>query len=236
MKINMNDKVRLKLTEHGHMAMAMCEYLKYDKVDADGWLELHLWEAMLVFGPFMFNGNPNLPFETNIELKPSVEAIKREDKISQDEIALLFPDGLPVELMKVMFPEMSEPLTSDELRFLMKFVALDREYTVGPKTFERVFNAAGLTNLSDLQAVMDAIERALTIKPLEWKRGDYISSAKSVDTLSFNAQYIGDGDDGWMLHSYLTNETKRTRHPSREEAEAAAQEQHETAVGKYLQG
>jgi hypothetical protein len=72
MKINVNDKVRLKLTEHGHMAMAMCEYLKYDKVDADGWLELHLWEAMLVFGPFMFNGNPNLPFETNIELKRPV--------------------------------------------------------------------------------------------------------------------------------------------------------------------
>jgi hypothetical protein len=69
MIINMNDKVRLKLTEHGYMAMAMCEYLKYDKVDADGWLELHLWEAMLVFGPFMFNGNPNLPFETDIELK-----------------------------------------------------------------------------------------------------------------------------------------------------------------------
>lgn len=72
MKINVNDKVRLKLTEHGQIATAMCEYLKYDKPDADGWLELHLWEAMLVFGPFMFNGNPNIPFETNIELKAAV--------------------------------------------------------------------------------------------------------------------------------------------------------------------
>lgn len=161
-------------------------------------------------------------------------------KISQDEIALLFPDGLPVELIKVMFPEMSEPLTSDELRFIMQAVvfqiANDRTYMIGPRTLEQVFEAAGLVNMSDLQAVLDAVERALTVKPLEWTRGEYISTAKSVDTLSFVVQYIGGGDDGWTLHSYLTHETKPTRHSSREEAEAAAQEQHETAVGKYLQG
>jgi len=69
MIINVNDKVRLKLTEHGKIAVAMCEYLKYYNPDADGWIELHLWEVMFVFGPFMFNGNPNLPFDTNIELK-----------------------------------------------------------------------------------------------------------------------------------------------------------------------
>lgn len=208
-------------------------------------------------------------------------------KISQDEIALLFPDGLPVELAKVIFPEMSEPLTSDEIRFLMKFVALDREFTIGPKTLERVFNAAGLVNMSDLQAVLDAVERALDrsphewkrdgnmivdkngavvclmcesdsfgglhtahnadknaaiilqspkVKPLDWKRGEYISSAKSVDTLSFVAQRASRHMNDWVLHSYLTTETKKTVHSSREEAEAAAQEQHERAVGKYLQG
>lgn len=158
------------------------------------------------------------------------------------------------------------------------------EITVGPQTAERVFKAAGLTDLSDLQAVMDAVERALisdgvpvawvepyiletlkeggsgmfpisnsrfkekhlsaplyeqppaTIKPLEWKRGDYISSAKSIDTLAFTAQFIGDGDDGWALHTYLTNETKRTRHPTREAAEDAAQSLHNAEVGKYLSG
>jgi hypothetical protein len=157
-------------------------------------------------------------------------------KITASEIALLFPDGLPVVLMKVLFPEMSEPLTTDELRFLMGAVAFHRSYMIGPQTMERVFKAADLTNMSDLQAVMDAVERALTVKPLEWKRGDYISSAKSVDTLAFTAQLIGDGDDGWMLHTYLTNETKRTRHPSREAAEQAAQALHNSEVGKYLQG
>lgn len=157
-------------------------------------------------------------------------------------------------------------------------------YMIGPQTAERVFKAAGLTDLSDLQAVMDAVERALvsdgvpvawiepyiletlkeggsgmfpisnsrfkekhlsaplyeqppaTIKPLEWKRGDYISSAKSIDTLAFTAQFIGDGDDGWMLHTYLTNETKRTRHPTRQAAEDAAQSIHNEEVGKYLSG
>jgi len=153
------------------------------------------------------------------------------------------------------------------------------EITVGPQTAERVFKAAGLTDLSDLQAVMDAVERALvsegvpvawlyeddlpdnypydamfpyskvegvrmfpvygpsvTIKPLEWKRGEYVSSAKSIDTLAFTAQFIGDGDDGWMLHTYLTNETKRTRHPTRQAAEDAAQSLHNAEVAKYLSG
>lgn len=72
MKVNINDKVRVKLTEHGLLRLDNDEYLKWTKPDADGWLELHLWEAMFVFGPFMFNGNPNIPFETNIELKASM--------------------------------------------------------------------------------------------------------------------------------------------------------------------
>lgn len=38
-------------------------------------------------------------------------------------------------------------------------------FMIGPNTMERVFKAAGLTNLSDLQAVMDAVEKALTVSP-----------------------------------------------------------------------
>lgn len=69
MKININDRVRVKLTPHGKIIMAMNEY-SVDKPDADGWLELPLWELMWVFGQCMFHGNPNLPFEGNeIELK-----------------------------------------------------------------------------------------------------------------------------------------------------------------------
>lgn len=162
-------------------------------------------------------------------------------------------------------------------------------FMIGPNTMERVFKAAGLTDLSDLQAVMDAVEKALTvsrepttikgenfvdflntdrpyicrkiegtryllvdretgefvgyrkydddmptIKPLEWKRGEYVSSAKSVDKLAFNAQRLGSAGEQWILHAYLTTETVRTLHPSRQAAEAAAQTLHNEAVAKYL--
>lgn len=156
------------------------------------------------------------------------------------------------------------------------------QYLIGDQTAERVFKAAGLVNMSDLQAVMDAVEKALVsegvpvawiepyiletlkeggsgmfpisnsrfreknlstplyerpqIKPLEWKRGEYISTAKSIDNLAFTAQYIGDGNEGWALHTYLMNETKRTHHPTREAAEQAAQALHNAELVKYLSG
>lgn len=65
MKININDKVRVKLTPHGEIILAMDEYAS-DKPDADGVLETQFWELMRVFGPVMYNGNPNLPFENNV--------------------------------------------------------------------------------------------------------------------------------------------------------------------------
>ncbi len=37
-----------------------------------------------------------------------------------------------------------------------------RTYHVGPRTMEKVFAPFGLTNVSDLQAVLDAVEAALT--------------------------------------------------------------------------
>ncbi len=35
------------------------------------------------------------------------------------------------------------------------------QYTIGDLTYEKVFKAAGLTNLSDMQAVLDAVETAI---------------------------------------------------------------------------
>ena len=185
--------------------------------------------------------NARLVYRAMLAAAPAKQEGGNEmDKISQDEIALMFPDGLPMELVKVMFPEMSKPLTPDEIRFLMRSVATTvRQYNIGPRTLEQVFEAAGLVNMSDLQAVMDAVERALTsqgIKPLEWNRGEYVSTAKSIDNLAFTVQMIGGGDKGWALHTYLTNETKRTHHPTREAAEQAAQDLHNAELAKYLSG
>lgn len=188
-------------------------------------------------------------------------------KISQGEIALLFPDGLPVELAKVIFPEMSEPLTTDEIRFLMRAVASQgvkplewtgkrastrfATYWLSPDGKRLTIASDGYASTTSHEDEAAArkvaqehheaclsdyvVERALTPKPLEWKRGEYISSAKSIDTLSFVAQYIGGGDDGWVLNTFVNGDAKKTNHPSRDEAEAAAQLLHNQAVAKYLQ-
>lgn len=68
MNINLNARVRVKLTEHGKIILKMNEYT-IDKPDENGFLELRLWELMGVFGSVMFMGNPNFPFENmNVEL------------------------------------------------------------------------------------------------------------------------------------------------------------------------
>ena len=163
------------------------------------------------------------------------------------------------------------------------------QYQIGPNTMERVFKAAGLTDLSDLQAVMDAVEKALTVsrepttikgenfvdflktdrpyicrktegtcyllvdretgefvgyrkydddmptvKPLEWKRGEYVSSAVWARG-EFMVQPVK--GDGFKLFQFFTDENeelKITDHPTREAAEAAAQILHNEAVAKYL--
>lgn len=69
MKININDTVRVKLTDTGRAMLVEQDMRAYKLPEADGYTEFHLWELMQVFGSAMFHGNPNLPFETNMELK-----------------------------------------------------------------------------------------------------------------------------------------------------------------------
>lgn len=45
-------------------------------------------------------------------------------------------------------------------------------YVVGDRTMEKVFRPAGLTNVSDLQAVFDAVEKALTEPDLPFRHDD----------------------------------------------------------------
>lgn len=44
---------------------------------------------------------------------------------------------------------------------------MTKKYIVGDVTYEKVFKANGIENLSDMQAVLDAVEKALTsnVKP-----------------------------------------------------------------------
>lgn len=105
-------------------------------------------------------------------------------------------------------------------------------FMIGPNTMERVFKAAGLTDMSNLQAVMDAVEKALTIKPLEWDRGKIFLTAKSVDGAVFTIRK----DAPFRLATWSTiGDVKYLGdHPSPEAAKETAQTLHNEAVAKYL--
>ncbi len=78
MKFNINDHVRVKLTDHGRAvhaadhAMLCAEVgisIPYDppSEDADGWSKWQLWVLMEAFGRHMGNGM-NLVFQNEIEI------------------------------------------------------------------------------------------------------------------------------------------------------------------------
>lgn len=80
MYININDKVKVKLTEHGkhiykHQFDELNERIKRNggkpikldlpEADADGYTTFQLWCLMEIFGPHMHMGRP-IPFDTEI--------------------------------------------------------------------------------------------------------------------------------------------------------------------------
>lgn len=78
MKFNINDSVRVRLTDVGRGAIlrnhnslfgAKAGSFTPRKVeeDEDGWSTWQLWCLMQEFGPHMRNGSP-IPFETEIEI------------------------------------------------------------------------------------------------------------------------------------------------------------------------
>jgi hypothetical protein len=76
---NINQTVRVKLTQHGRAFHAMQHAMFNMKTgrdirytppveDAEGWSEWQLHELAHQFGEQLYNGNTELPFETNIQL------------------------------------------------------------------------------------------------------------------------------------------------------------------------
>lgn len=83
MKFNINDKVRVRLTDRGrrilreqHIELSMqipamrSPWKQYvpPKEDADGWSEWTLWDLMNRFGPYLHPGAVEPPFYLDIEI------------------------------------------------------------------------------------------------------------------------------------------------------------------------
>lgn len=78
MNVNVNEKVRIKLTEYGKSTL-LIDHISYwskkkqfvqyvpPKEDADGWSTWQLWSVMNAFGKHMYPGAP-LCFETIMKL------------------------------------------------------------------------------------------------------------------------------------------------------------------------
>jgi len=83
---------------------------------------------------------------------------------TKDKIPLLNEGSDNAELVKQLAAVTGE---RDRLKELVDAHEADsnKQYSVGEETKSRVFAAAGLTNLSDLQAVLDAVEQALKATP-----------------------------------------------------------------------
>lgn len=78
--LNINSYVRIKLTpcgiaklkaNHEELRSAYPHIGKFipPKIDKDGYCEMQLWEVMNTFGEDIYNGNNNLPFETDIQIE-----------------------------------------------------------------------------------------------------------------------------------------------------------------------
>lgn len=62
MKINLNDYVKVKLTEHGKNIYE-CSLYNTEKIEGDV-LKIQIWQLMFTFGGAMFMGNVAPPFES----------------------------------------------------------------------------------------------------------------------------------------------------------------------------
>jgi hypothetical protein len=73
MKLNINQRVKIKLTDSGKKVYG--DYLKQFEASrfvsqvVPEELDLPMWEFAQIFGPVLYNGNPNAPFTTDNEIE-----------------------------------------------------------------------------------------------------------------------------------------------------------------------
>lgn len=63
MKVNLNDKVRAKLTPAGVKHLRRSQLLPMLNQPGSDMIETELWNLMSIFASQLYNGNPHPPFE-----------------------------------------------------------------------------------------------------------------------------------------------------------------------------
>lgn len=66
-KFNINDDVRVRLTDIGRRILDKDGSLEFVKTDKDGWSTFQFWVLMEIFGKYIYNGC-SVPFKTEIEI------------------------------------------------------------------------------------------------------------------------------------------------------------------------
>jgi hypothetical protein len=72
---NINDYVKVKLTDKGRRILSnyyngsIPDWFTRDYVNKDGWARFPSHELATIFGPYLYNGNPNIPFEMGIKVE-----------------------------------------------------------------------------------------------------------------------------------------------------------------------
>jgi hypothetical protein len=61
--ININEWVKVKLTDYGWEVLWERGHNIYVKTDAEGYSKFQLWDLMNIFGHTLYLGNPKAPFE-----------------------------------------------------------------------------------------------------------------------------------------------------------------------------
>jgi hypothetical protein len=73
---NINNDIKVEITEEGKKILQnfywggeeIPIWFNKNYIDEDGWYIFPLHEICLLFGSYLYNGNNNLPFKTNIKL------------------------------------------------------------------------------------------------------------------------------------------------------------------------
>ena len=66
MKFDINDEVKIRLTDYGRKILKSKKYLALINEDKNGWSEWQLWLLMDIFGGYLFKSE--IPFEATIDI------------------------------------------------------------------------------------------------------------------------------------------------------------------------